>query len=379
MATSGEAGVPQLGDRIPSLDGIRAVSIGLVLFGHLLGSRGFFLSLEVDKHLAPGELGVRIFFVISGFLITNLLLAEAAKRGRIHIGRFYLRRTFRIFPAYYALILALFVAELARWISLAPGDMIHALTYTTNYHPTRSWNVGHTWSLAVEEQFYLLWPALLVLLGRRRALWIAALFVLAAPLIRLGLWELTVSVREGIGHRFETIADSIAIGCVLSGARSWLHQQPLYRRVLSSPWLVLAPVVLLLSGEFSQHPRINLLLGFTFQNVLITLCIDRWVSYPSGPVGRALNSPPVVFVGLISYSIYLWQQLFLNRYADSWPTTFPVSLVLAFAAALISYYVIERPALGLRQRIEHALFPARTGAARPEPVVLLPEPGSSAV
>ena len=377
MATSGEAaGVPH-GDRIPSLDGIRAVSIGLVLFGHLLGSRGFFFSLEVDKHLAPGELGVRIFFVISGFLITNLLLAEAAKNGRVHIGRFYLRRTFRIFPAYYVLVLALFAAELAGWIALAPGDLIHALTYTTNYHPTRSWNVGHTWSLAVEEQFYLLWPALL-LLGRRRALWIAALFVLAGPLIRLGLWELTVAAREGIGHRFETIADSVAIGCVLSGARSWLHRQALYRRVLSSPWLVLAPVILLLSGELSQHPRINLLLGFSFQNVLIVLCIDRWVTYPSGAIGRALNSPPVVFIGVISYSIYLWQQLFLNRYAVSWPTTFPVSIALVFGAALISYYVIERPALRLRQRIEHALFPGRAGAARAEPVVLLPEPGSPA-
>jgi len=377
MATSGEAaGVPH-GDRIPSLDGIRAVSIGLVLFGHLLGSRGFFFSLEVDKHLAPGELGVRIFFVISGFLITNLLLAEAAKNGRIHIGRFYLRRTFRIFPAYYVLVLALFAAELAGWIALAPGDLIHALTYTTNYHPTRSWNVGHTWSLAVEEQFYLLWPALL-LLGRRRALWIAALFVLAGPLIRLGLWELTVAAREGIGHRFETIADSVAIGCVLSGARSWLHRQALYRRVLSSPWLVLAPVILLLSGELSQHPRINLLLGFSFQNVLIVLCIDRWVTYPSGAIGRALNSPPVVFIGVISYSIYLWQQLFLNRYAVSWPTTFPVSIALVFGAALISYYVIERPALRFRQRIEHVLFPGRAGAARAEPVVLLPEPGSPA-
>ena len=134
MATSGEAaGVPR-GDRIPSLDGIRAVSIGLVLFGHLLGSRGFFFSLEVDKHLAPGELGVRIFFVISGFLITNLLLAEAAKNGRVHIGRFYLRRTFRIFPAYYVLVLALFAAELAGWIALAPGDLIHALTYLSLIH-----------------------------------------------------------------------------------------------------------------------------------------------------------------------------------------------------------------------------------------------------
>src|SRR5262249_59476597 len=98
----------------------------------------------------------------------NLLLSEAAATGRIHIGRFYLRRTFRIFPPYYVFILALAVAQLAHWMELAPGDLFHTLTYTSNYHPTRSWYVGHTWSLSVEEQFYLLWPALLVVLGRPR-------------------------------------------------------------------------------------------------------------------------------------------------------------------------------------------------------------------
>src|SRR5258705_2743476 len=112
-------------ERIPSLDGFRAISIGLVLFGHLLGTSGFSLSLEANKHLALGELGVRVFFVISGFLITNLLLTEVATTGRIHIGRFYLRRTFRIFPPYYVFILALVVGELARWIELAPGDLFH--------------------------------------------------------------------------------------------------------------------------------------------------------------------------------------------------------------------------------------------------------------
>jgi len=364
MATSdAAAGFPVRGDRIASLDGLRAISIGLVLFGHLLGTSGFFLSLEANKHLALGELGVRVFFVISGFLITNLLLTELAATGRIHIGRFYLRRTFRIFPPYYVFILALALAELPRWIELAPGDLVHTLTYTRNYHATRSWNVGHTWSLSVEEQFYLLWPALLVLLGGRRAVWVAALFVLAAPLIRLGLWELTVSAREGVGHRFETVADSIAVGCVLSGARAWLHRQPLYRRVLGSQWLLLAPVVVVLSGALAQHPRIDFFVGFTLRNVLVALCIDRWVTDPSDRVGRVLNSRPFVFVGLISYSIYLWQQLFLNRYTASLSTSFPVNITLAVVAALASYYLVERPSLRLRQRVERVLFPGRAQGA----------------
>ena len=216
------------------------------------------------------------------------------------------------------LILRPVFAELARWIVLAPGDLFHTVTYTRNYHATRSWNVGRTWSLSVEEQFYLLWPALLVPLGGRRAIWLAALFVLAAPLIRLEL------------------------GIVLS-------------------------------GPLGQHPRIDFFVGFTLRNVLVALCIDRWVSYPSGPVGRVLNSRPFIFVGLISYSIYLWQQRFLNRYATSLPTSFPRNIVLAIAAALASYYLVERPALRLRQRIERALFPARAGAARAERRTLHPE------
>jgi peptidoglycan/LPS O-acetylase OafA/YrhL len=90
-------------------------------------------------------------------------------------------------------------------------------------------------------------------------------------------------------------------------------------------------------------------------------------------VGRVLNSRPFVFVGLISYSIYLWQQLFLNRYATSLPTSFPLNIVLAIAAALASYYLVERPSLRLRHRIERALFPARAGAARAERRTLHPE------
>jgi len=162
------------------------VSIALVVLGHLCGTSGFALPGSFANTLALGELGVGVFFVISGFLITKLLLEEAEGTGRISLLRFYLRRTFRIFPPYYAFILVLIVLDAARWITLSSGDLVHTLTYTANYHAGRSWNVGHAWSLSVEEQFYLLWPAVLLVLGRWGGLRVALAFIAAAPLVRLG-------------------------------------------------------------------------------------------------------------------------------------------------------------------------------------------------
>ena len=164
--------------RIPSLDGLRAISICLVLVGHLAGTRNFPLSVSA---------------------------------GKIRVSRFYLRRTLRIFPPYYTFLLALAAAAIVGRVSLAPNDLVYTLMYTTNYYADRSWFVGHTWSLSVEEQFYLLWPALLIATGLRRGLLCAAAFVLACPLIRLAEWEIVRSAGSGIGIRFETIADAIAI------------------------------------------------------------------------------------------------------------------------------------------------------------------------
>ena len=364
------------GDRIPSLDGFRAISIGLVLFGHLLGTSGFFLPHTLNDHLALGELGVRVFFVISGFLITNLLLTEVAATGRIHIGRFYLRRTFRIFPPYYVFILALVVTELVRWIQLAPGDLFHTLTYTSNYHVTRSWNVGHTWSLSVEEQFYLLWPALLVLLGGRRAIWLAALFVGAAG----AAW--TVGAHGlGAGGRRPPIRGDRRLDRRRLCARR--------RTVVAAPPTALssgARLTVAIPGSgrrcpvgSSQPASADRLLRRLHVPQRCGRSLHRSVGhYPSDRVGRVLNSRPFVFVALISYSIYLWQQLFLNRDAMSLPTSFPLNITLAIVAALASYYLVERPSLRLRQRLEHLLFPKRaeraaTVPAAPERRTLHPE------
>src|SRR6185503_16224118 len=100
-------------------------------------------------------------------------------------------------------------------IPLGPGDLAHAIAYTSTYHPQRSWWLGHTWSLAVEEQFYLLWPAVLLLAGRRGGLAVAAAVVLISPFVRLAMWEFAPSPYGGIGDGFEAVADSLAIGCLL--------------------------------------------------------------------------------------------------------------------------------------------------------------------
>ena len=339
-------------DRIPSLDGLRAISIAMVLLAHLAGTRGFPMSAATGRMLGLGELGVHVFFVISGFLITGLLMDELALSGRISLSRFYLRRTLRIFPAYYTYLAIVFLAAVVGWVQLAPHDLIHGLSYTSNYYPSRSWFMGHTWSLSVEEQFYLLWPALLVLAGPRRAVFIAAATLLAVPIIRVGSWELMRWSGDGIGHRFETVADAIAAGCVLAGMRPRLHESALYKRALASPWFAAVPAIVVGANLLHEHPVVYFGAGLTLANVGIALCLDRCVTLPSGRTGRILNAAPMVFVGLISYSLYLWQQIFLNRESASTLATFPLNLILAVSAALASYYIVERPALRFRRWLE---------------------------
>ena len=350
--------------RIPSLDGLRAISIGLVLLAHLVGTRSFPLSVESGQVLALGELGVHVFFVISGFLITRLLLDELGSTGRISLSNFYFRRTMRIFPAYYFFLLVLAALAWGGMVQLASGDMAHALTYTSNYYSARSWLVGHTWSLSVEEQFYLLWPALVVMAGRRRALWLAALAVAFAPMIRTASWELMRSSGDGIGHRFETVADAIAIGCVLAGARDWLHQRASYRRLLESGLFVLVPCLAVAGSLLYDHPVAHFLIGISVMNVAIAATLDWCVTFGSGRVGLVLNWAPLAFVGTISYSLYLWQQLFLNRMSGAPTAAFPLNLALACAAALASYHLIEQPALRLRRRLETSWRRPAAGATK---------------
>jgi peptidoglycan/LPS O-acetylase OafA/YrhL len=342
------------GDKIPALDGLRGISIGLVLLAHLTGTRDVATGARLFDLDSLGTLGVRIFFVISGFLITLLLLQERARTGSISLPRFYLRRALRIFPAAYFYMGVVFLAAALGLLVLAPGDRLHALTYTVNYHHLRSWYVSHLWSLSVEEQFYLIWPALLLLFGARGALWLAFGLVVAAPQIRMAIWLHWPERRIEIGEAFTTIGDAIATGCLLAGLRARLGQSGRYLGFLRSPWFVAVPLLVVVANAFQRYPAIDFLFGETLMNVAIALTIDRCVRVSGDWVRRLLDSPPLAGLGVLSYSLYLWQEPFLNRFSHSPATLFPFNLMLALAAAAASHYFVERPFLRWRQRLRRA-------------------------
>ena len=334
--------------RIPSLDGLRAISILLVLYGHAVGTVNFPVS---KSHLGLAEGGVRIFFIISGFLITNLLLTELECSGRISLMGFYRRRILRIFPAFYTYWLIALGLVISGLLILPRMDLMYAATYTINYVADRPWYLGHLWSLAVEEQFYAVWPLTLLLLGRRRAFWVAAAVLFLVPTLRVAQFHLVPSHRSGIDEEFHTIADCIATGCLLAGLREWLWNHDRYRRFISSWQFWLAPILLVVTLLISVHPQVKWLIGIPVFNFAIALCIDRWTRFPRADALAAfLNWKPLAFIGVLSYSLYLWQQPFINRYDHHVWNTFPLNVILAFLMALASYYLIEKPFLAMRYK-----------------------------
>jgi peptidoglycan/LPS O-acetylase OafA/YrhL len=323
---------------------MRAIAVSFVCVSHLIGGPSAPLDL--------GTIGVRVFFVLSGFLITTLLLNEYDRAGTISLPRFYLRRALRIFPAYYAYLAAIALAGALGVIRVHRSDLFYGLTYTVNYvMPSASVFVQHAWSLAVEEQFYLLWPALLVLLGRRRGLQLAVLYVCLAPIIRVIVHEsLPDAIKGTIRYRFETVADALAVGCALAGYRARLWAMPAYRRLLSTAWFWLLPLAVV-GLSFIKSNAFQAIVGASIMNLLIVAMVDRFMRVSTDPIGVLLNTRTFAATGVLSYSIYLWQQPFLASHESTWWTAVPVGLALTLLAALASYYLIERPFLALRYRL----------------------------
>ena len=337
--------------RIPSLDGLRALSILLVLLGHLSGTHGFTeVSLGIGDY---ANFGVRVFFVISGFLITSLLFKEVDKTGRIDLKGFYFRRIFRIFPAFYFYLSVVAVLGALSIVALPWIDWLWSATYLVNFIPKKAWIVGHIWSLSVEEQFYMLWPATMVLLGVSRAIKAAVVVALLAPLCRIGWFYAFPEAQTLIGEAFPTVMDSIAVGCVLSSCRQWLGRQSRYQKFCQSPLFLLVPAAALGLNAL-PYTRLGWLIGETLINICIALVIDRTIRIPDDAVGRVLNWGPLCYVGTLSYSLYLWQQPFLNRHSDELWCMFPINIIAAIGCAVLSYYLVERPMLRWRARLSAA-------------------------
>lgn len=333
------------------MDGLRAISIILVLLAHLGGTRGFPIPEALMRFAALGTVGVRVFFVISGYLITSILLKESDRYGTVSLKKFYYRRTLRIFPAYYAFILGALVLSWRGVSGASSGMFLSAATYTSNYVADRGWILGHTWSLAVEEQFYLLWPAIVLIARPKRALHWALVVVLCAPAIRMAAWQSGEPWRLLIGNSFETTMDSIAMGALLAGYRSGHLVMPRLSWLLSGRFVWLAGLLILVLSTIDR-PRSQGLVGISISNLSIALVIDHAVRSGNNLWVRFLNWRPLAFIGTLSYSLYLWQQPFLDRSSDAWWAAFPANIALAVFAAIASFYLVERPALRLRDRWE---------------------------
>ena len=344
--------------RIPSLDGLRAISIAAVLLGHLAGSNNFPTVIgdvvRGNGFVDVAYFGVSVFFVISGFLITGILMKESQRPGGIGLRRFYLRRTMRIFPAYYVFVFAVVLMTAIGIFSVTSNDIGHALTYTTNYDPNRSWEIGHLWSLSVEEQFYLLWPVALILLGIRNAKAAAIVVVVAVPFLRALEYHFVPQWEDIVGNTFETTADAIALGCLLALTLDQLVKQAWFRKIINGPWMIVA--LLAVALLLSKWGPSRLLLSISLTNVAIALAVAYCVLRPRSKAGRLLNVRPLVFIGVLSYSIYLWQQIFVNRNSTLIISTFPLDVLLVALFALGSYYLVERPFLRWRPRVERRLL-----------------------
>lgn len=338
------------GSRLRSLDGLRAISILLVILGHASQTPHGGLIKPFLKFGDVAHLGVVVFFVISGFLITTLLIQERERFGRVSLSLFYARRSIRIFPASFAYIGVIAALSAAGYIALKPWDVIHALTYTVNYATDRSWYAGHLWSLSVEEQFYLLWPFAFAVTSRRHGIWIAIAVILLGPVARIfeHLFLMKTAYR-GL-EMFPMVADSLAAGCTLALLRDWFESQGWYTRLFEPvPSLFLLLTVLVIN-RFMGYTIVGVfgpLLVNSFVAVLVHRSVTRW----SDPLGRLFNSKPVAFVGTLSYSLYLWQQLFLDRTSTSWHNAFPQNVIFATVAALLSFTLLEQPLMALRHRL----------------------------
>jgi peptidoglycan/LPS O-acetylase OafA/YrhL len=352
--------------RIPSLDGLRALSIFLVLALHSLQRVDFTHHVPwIWFGIFNGGTGVFIFFVISGYLITSLLLREHEKSGSISLRGFYFRRAMRILPPLYLYVGVLLLLGWAGKLAIYKLDIISALFFFHDYALSMMWSLEHFWTLSIEEQFYLIWPLLLLFClripgpeGRSKASKIAIAIILVEPFVRV--FSFTVA-RHTVLHNsysFHFHADSLMFGCLLALVQGAPAFERIYAFATKRWWI--PPAVILVSDCLSARYQNywDFPFGFSICGIAISFFLLWCVRNPSSNVGRILNSRAVSHIGVLSYSIYIWQTLFLNKdnvtvFGPSLSLlyTFPFSWLAILAAAELSFNLVEQPSLRLRKHL----------------------------
>jgi peptidoglycan/LPS O-acetylase OafA/YrhL len=331
--------------RIPSLDGWRGISILIVLFGHEIVDGTMFgigRNNRWEYFFAWHPYGVQIFFVISGYIITQLMIREESKNGIISIRNFYKRRFFRIIPALFTFLLVLFFLHLKfKNETIKPIVWLLSLFFLANFtFLGQSWSTGHLWSLSVEEQYYLFWP--MIFYTRRFRIIIPFIFVIISPFLRIVQYKYPGSIDP---FSFFTHADAIFIGALFAfyDKKKHLRIGKIHKIIIYTLTLfcLLSQKILIPHAGIISVPFSNTL--FSLSTIIL---IKR--SFDSSTfLFKLLNSKSLVLIGKMSYSIYLWQQLFYppSIFGNITITHFPFNFLLTFMIAYFSYRFVEKPVL----------------------------------
>jgi peptidoglycan/LPS O-acetylase OafA/YrhL len=342
----------------PALDGLRAVAIVAVIATH---SVYLWNPLDASRYIPGGFIGVDLFFALSGFLITSLLLGEINRTGKVGFGGFYRRRALRLFPALYALIFVQLIYTVVVGDSLGHDikGLLYIIFYVSNwavvFHKTQPFGTQQTWSLGVEEQFYVIWPLLLVAITKIRNR--TAAIVPFVVLIGIALVSRELLWHHGIAWNLIYVQTETRFDVLMTGS--------LMAYLLHTGWK---------PGAWARRAG-YLAIAFLAYVVAFTYVYDGWLFHGGytliaiaaafvvllglddhTPVGRVLAWKPVQELGRRAYSLYIWHYLVILAVVRAWPTgpslpRLAIGLVLTFGLAELSHRFVEKPFLVIKARL----------------------------
>jgi peptidoglycan/LPS O-acetylase OafA/YrhL len=351
---------------LPTLDGWRTIAILSVMFCHDSVHRlGPFTTAWLHEH---GLLGVDVFFAISGILICSRLLTEEDSQGFVSRRGFYIRRAFRILPPAALFLATLLVLKAAVHLPVQLPEVLASLFFVRNYTFTFNhfqtiypFYTSHFWSLAVEEHFYFLLPSLLAFAPKK---WRSPLLLILASAISLH----RIAPNSWLSFHSDMRLDALLVPAAFAVLlRSPLLTQPSHRERLTQAlrfWPIIA-ITLLIPITYNLIPRTT---GFLIA-WLMPLIILGTILRPQSWFSRLLENPILRYIGRISYSLYLWQQLFLISHFGANTARLgvlqssPLSWLMTFACAIFSYYLVERPLIRLGHRVAPNVAANRIGRA----------------
>ncbi len=344
--------------KLPALDGLRGVSIAFVIFSHFI----FFTPFNEATNF--GMVGVDIFFVISGFLITTLLLKERIQNGRISLKKFYIRRALRILPVVVLFLVVLLLLNKIFSLGINMRSFLASILFVRNLPipNCNDWHTAHFWSLGVEEQFYLLFPFLLTRLSIQQYKKLILVLICIIPFVnyvfynKVGVFETNKIIHLAALVFANLMGKGTALILIGSYVSVLMFTRSKALEFVNQTWSPVLSLILFIFALFLRFPGSPLFIQY-FSDIVFAFLIGIVIILNlrgSSLMARFLNTKWLAQLGILSYSLYIWQQIFTHE--QPWSKSFKYSdsivfnLVALFIVGFVSYYFYERWFLTLKER-----------------------------